>query len=133
MAAVGGASAPPILAPYDHDNPLQAYEAVSAFVMQMLDRVSELYSAIPFKDEDDVFSLDLQADWLKRPLTIGVRARPGDTETDVIDWMSGALIGSDTALTGTKDRRVLGSARLRLVRAEERDLTARRRVVWFAF
>lgn len=131
MAAVGGASAPPILGAYDHDDPRQAYEAVSAFVMQMLDRVSELYTAIPFKEEEGVYTLDLQADWLKRPLTLGVRARPGETETDVIDWMAGALIGSVSAIPGMQDRRVLGSARLRLDRDEALDLTPTRGVVLF--
>lgn len=131
MAAVGGASAPPVLATYDHDDPGQAFEAVSAFIMQMLDRVSELYTAIPFNDGDKGFTLDMQSDWLKRPLTIGVRARPGETETDVIDWMGGALIGSASAIPGMQDRRVLGSARLRLDRDEALDLTPTRGVVLF--
>lgn len=131
MAAVGGASAPPILLTYDHADPRQAYESVSAFIMQMLDRVSELYTAIPFKEEEGVYTLDVQADWLKRPLTLGVRARPGDTETDIIDWMAGALIGSQSAIPGMQDKRVLGSARLRLDRDEALDLTPTRGVVLF--
>ncbi|NMM44342.1 type VI secretion system baseplate subunit TssK [Rhodospirillaceae bacterium KN72] len=131
MTAVGGALVPPVLAAYDHDDPRISYAAACDFIVQMLDRISESYTAIPFIEEDGIFSLKLEQDWCDDDLTVGVRARPEATESDVIAWMEGALVGSESVITPMRERRVLGAPRHRIDREQALDLVPTRGVVLF--
>lgn len=131
MTAVGGALVPPALPAYDHDDMRASFDAAVQFAIQMLDRVSEAYIAIPFAEEAGVFRLTLDAAWCDEALTVGVRARPEMTEPDVIAWIEGALIGSEPMLESMQERRVLGAGRRRIDRDEALDLTPTRGVVLF--
>lgn len=131
MTVVGGALVPPVLAPYDHDNPRAAFAAACEFATQMLDRISETYTAIQFEEADGVFSLTLDPEWCEEDLTIGVRARAEMTEADVIAWMESALVGSDSVIRAMRERRVLGAPRARIDREEALDVVPTRGVVLF--
>lgn len=131
MVVVGGAQVPPPLDAYDHDDPKRSFDAAIQFAIQMLDRVSESYTAIPFTDADNVFSLVLEESWYTDSLTVGVRARPEMTEQDVIAWIEGALIGTESTLPTMRETRVLGAARAQLDRDRTLDLVPTRGVVLF--
>ncbi len=131
MTAVGGALVPPSLPTYDHDDMRASFEAAIQFAIQMLDRVSEAYVAIPFAEKDGVFDLTIDPAWCDEALTLGVRARAGMTEPDVIAWMESALIGSQPTLTSMQERRVLGAGRRRIDRDQALDLVPTRGVVLF--
>ncbi|MEQ8442974.1 MAG: type VI secretion system baseplate subunit TssK [Alphaproteobacteria bacterium] len=131
MATVGGAMVPPQLPQYRHDNPRKAYDAASGFVIQMLDRVSEAYTALPFQEADGIFSLKIEPDWCDDDLTIGVRARREMTEADVIEWMNNALIGSESVINAMRERRVLGAERHKIDREGSLDIVPTRGVVLF--
>ncbi|MAX47758.1 MAG: type VI secretion system baseplate subunit TssK [Rhodospirillaceae bacterium] len=131
MTAVGGALVPPMLPSYDHNDPKAAFSAACDFVIQMLDRVSEAYTAIPFEEADGVFSLKIDPAWCDDDLTIGVRARAEMTEADVIAWMDVALVGSDSVIKPMRERRVLGAPRHRIDREQALDVVPTRGVVLF--
>ncbi len=131
MTAVGGALVPPVLPPYDHDDPRAAFTATCDFVIQMLDRVSEAYTAIPFAESDGIFSLKIEPDWCDDDLTIGVRARAEMNEADVIAWVDSALIGSESVIKPMRERRVLGAPRHRIDREQALDVVPTRGVVLF--
>lgn len=131
MTAVGGALVPPSLPAYDHDDMKASFDAAIQFAIQMLDRVSEAYIAIPFSEEEGVFKLTLDPSWCDDALTLGVRARPEMTEPDVIAWMESALIGVEGVLTSMQERRVLGAGRRRIDRDQALDLVPTRGVVLF--
>lgn len=131
MTAVGGAMVPPSLPGYDHNDPKTCFTAAHDFVIQMLDRISEAYTALPFSEADGVFMLKLEPEWCDEDLTIGVRAKPEMTEADVIAWMEAALIGSESVLNPMRERRVLGAPRHRIDREKALDVVPTRGVVLF--
>ena len=131
MTAVGGGAVPPVLPAYDHADPLVSFQAAQRFAFQMLDRISESYRAVAFEQIDGGFALDLKPEWVGESLTVGLRARPGQTEIDVIAWMEGALAGDMRALSSMRERRVLGAGRRRIDRDQALDLAPSRGVVLF--
>ncbi len=131
MVIVGGAGLSPAFDAYDHTNPLKSFTEAIDFAVRMLDRVSEAYTAIPFTDADDVFSLVLEEAWCRDDLTIGVRARHDMTEQDVVAWVDAALIGTESALPEIEETRVLGASRVQLERERALDLVPTRGVVLF--
>lgn len=131
MTAVGGALVPPALAGYDHDNPRAVFADAHDFVIQMLDRISEAYTALPFAEADGVYTLKIEPDWCDDDLTVGVRARAEMSEADVIEWMEAALIGSESVITPMRQRRVLGAPRHRIDRETALDVVPTRGVVLF--
>lgn len=131
MVIVGGVRIPPTLEAYDHDDPLKSFNDAIGFAVRMLDRVSEAYTAIPFTDADDVFSLVLEEAWCEDGLIVGVRARHGMTEQEAIAWVEGALIGTESSLPDIEETRVLGAERVQLERERALDLVPTRGVVLF--
>ena len=131
MTAVGGALVPPALPAYDHNDPRSSFAAAHDFVVQMLDRISEAYMALPFAEADGIFSLKTEPEWCDDDLTIGVRARADMTESDVIAWMDTALIGSESVITPMRAKRVLGAPRHRIDREKALDVVPTRGVVLF--
>lgn len=131
LTAVGGGTLPPVLPPYDHDDALACFRRAADFAQRMLDRVSELYQAIPFNATDTGFALPLRPDWAEGGLVVGARAGTGASELDVIAWMDGALIGDARAQATMRERRVLGAARARIDRDEALDVAPSRGMVLF--
>lgn len=131
VAVLGGTQAPPLFAAYDHNDPMTGFEAVTSFISQMLDRISDRYKAIPFQESNGAFTLDLHEDWLDHALVIGVRARQEQTDADVVAWMEGALIGSEPIISTMTDRRLLGAGRRLVERDDGLGLTPSRGVALF--
>lgn len=128
VAVLGNQPVPPRLAAYNHNDPLRAFAEVRRIVFNAAEEgVHETFSAYPFHYESDRFGLVFDPAWAGRPLVLGVRARPGTTEKESIDWMEGALIGSQSRLAGLRKNRVRGADRRRIDSAGDlvpgRDVT----------
>ena len=50
----------------------------------------------------------LKTDWIDTRLVVGLRGQP---EKDLVAWMNGAVIGSQSAYASLRERRVLGAVR----------------------
>lgn len=112
-------SVPPAPVPYRHADLRSSFDVLLTQVGSMLEAVSQTYREIKFTLENGNFSLTIPPEWLGERLVIGVR---GHAEREIIAWMDGALIGSDTVLGGLREKRILGAARARIERAEEMGL-----------
>ena len=123
-----GAVPPPPVA-YRHTDLHATFTTLVALVDGMLEAVSQSYRELKFKYEDGVFSHEIEPAWLGERLIIGVRAQ---SERDLLAWMEGALIGSDTILGPLREKRVLGAQRMRIERAEELGLDAGTGIALFA-
>jgi type VI secretion system protein ImpJ len=131
IAAVGSGLIPAVLEPYDHNNLRASFEQAKEFIFRMIDEgILETHTPIPFGFENGVFGLGLEESWLTKTLTIGVRARAGMTEKDLIGWIEESLIGSSSKLESMKKKRILGAARTRI--EGDRELIPARGVVLFA-
>ena len=74
---------------------------------------------IKFTLDNGAFSLAIDPQWMGERLVVGAR---GPSEREILAWMDGALIGSDTVLAGLREKRILGAARSRIERADELGL-----------
>ena len=131
-AGVGGATLPPLLPPYQHEDALASFERAVRFILTMVDQVQLNYAVLPFRFANAVFSLQLESGWLGDSFTLGVRGGQGVRESDVINWIDGALIGSAVLAQSMRERRVLGPARRRIDRDDGLDLVAPRGVMLFS-
>ncbi len=107
---------PPVPPPYDHANPLGALHPLLESLQDTLLEVSQDYRELKFEFRHGAFELGLQADWLGQRLVVGLRGQP---EKDLITWMSGAIVGSQSAYASLRERRVLGASRAPIESADE--------------
>jgi type VI secretion system protein ImpJ len=120
VAALGRGLVPPVLAPYDHNDLFFPFKQAKDFIFRMIDEgILETHTPIPFDLENGIFSLTLEEGWMTQNLVIGVKARHGTTEKDVLAWISESLIGSSEKIESMKDKRILGASRKRIEGDEE--------------
>lgn len=112
----------PIMPPaYDHADTAPAFDAVLTALADLVGEVSQEWKTCVFGFDGQAFSLAMQAEWLGARLVIGLRGQP---EREATQWMTGAVIGSQTVWTSLTDRRVLGAPRSRIDAAPELGLRA---------
>ena len=111
----------PVPPAYDHANPLAALNPVLVALQEALQEVSQAYREHKFDYRHGAFELVLQAEWVDKQLVVGLRGQP---EKDLVAWMSGAVIGSQSTYASLRERRVLGAARAPIEAAEELGVRA---------
>ena len=99
---------PPVPPAYEHADPLASLQPVLLALQDALQEVSQAYREHKFEYRHGAFELTLQADWVDVQLVVGLRGQP---EKDLIAWMNGAVIGSQSAYASLRERRVLGAVR----------------------
>lgn len=129
LSLLRAGAVPPPPVPYRHTDLHATFATLVAEIDDMLEAVSQAYREIKMKYEDGVFSHLIEPAWLDERLVIGVRAQ---SERDLLAWMEGALIGSDSILGPLREKRVLGAQRARIDRAEELGLDAGTGITLFA-
>jgi type VI secretion system protein ImpJ len=129
LSLLRAGAVPPAPTPYRHTDLHATFATLVADIDGMLDAVSQSYRELKMKYEDGVFTHLIEHAWLGERLVIGVRAQ---SERDLLAWMEGALIGSDTILGPLREKRVLGAQRMRIERAEELGLDAVAGIALFA-
>lgn len=129
LSLLRAGAVPPAPSPYRHIDLRTTFEALIALLGSMLEAVSQTYRELKFKYEDSVFTHGMEPGWLSERLVIGAR---GQSERDLLAWMEGALIGSESILGPLREKRVLGAQRMRIERAEELGLDAGPGIVLFA-
>ena len=101
---------------YDHSDPLSVFNPVLEALQDSLLEVSQEYRENKFEYRHGAFELNLRPEWLDKQLIMGLRGQP---EKDLLVWMNGAIIGSQSAYASLRERRVLGASRLPIEVAEE--------------
>ena len=99
---------PPVPPEYDHADPLATLSPVLAALQSALDEVSQDYREIKFEFRHGAFELMLMGDWATPHLIVGLRGQP---ERELVAWMDGAVVGSQSAYGSLRERRVLGADR----------------------
>jgi type VI secretion system protein ImpJ len=115
LAAVGRGLVPPVLDPYDHDDPYASFSRARDFIFRVVDEgILESFTAFPFYLEKGVFNLSFDEEWRARRLVLGVRGQPDTSDAEVAAWVQQCLIGSKGRMPGLRDRRILGAKRERV-------------------
>ncbi len=112
LAAIGEGSIPPAFLAYEHLDPLRSFEAVFSFIEGVLEQgFSEAYTRVPLQPDAGGFSTRFLQKWMDRELVLEVRGRPGTTRQQVLGWMAGCRIGTDSRHRLMRETRTLGSRR----------------------
>ncbi|MDO9360336.1 MAG: type VI secretion system baseplate subunit TssK, partial [Polaromonas sp.] len=112
---------PPVPPEYDHADPLAVLNPILAALQDSLLEVSQEYREHKFEYRHGAFEILLQPEWLDRQLVVGLRGQP---EKDLVAWMNGAIVGSQSAYASLRERRVLGAMRAHIEVADELGVRA---------
>jgi type VI secretion system protein ImpJ len=112
---------PPVPPVYNHADPLATFQPLLQSVQDALAEVSQDYREHKFEFRHGAFELVLQPEWLGERLVVGLR---GQSEKDLLAWMEGAIVGSQSAYASLRERRVLGAQRSAIEAAEELGVRA---------
>lgn len=119
MATLKPGALPGIPQAWNQADPGQALEPLLQAVESALGEVSQSWRTLPFRLEQDRYTLDLPSGLLGQRLVVGLR---GMAERELVAWMSMAVIGSASVWASLGDRRVLGAARKPIDEAPELGL-----------
>ena len=102
----------PLFTPYQHNSIFQSFDQVISFVASMIEIIQENYTALPFGQYDRVFSIELPPQNSEPTFLISLRGTPTFGSPDLVQWLSGTIIASESFLKNVRDRRILGASRL---------------------
>lgn len=83
--------------------------------------ISQEYREHKFEYRHGAFEISLLPEWVDKQLVVGLRGQP---EKDLIAWMNGAIVGSQSAYASLRERRVLGAVRSPIEVAQELGVRA---------
>lgn len=114
---------------YDHAFPDAAFTPLLESLEESVADISQDHLMHLFEFDAGLFKLDMQADWVSPRLVLGLRGKP---DKDLMAWMEGAVIGTQSTWASLRERRVLGAARQCIEAAPELGLRASSGYVLFA-
>lgn len=112
---------PPVPPEYDHADPRATLAPVLDALQASLDEISQDYREFKFEYRHSAFEIVLQTEWMTPKFVIGLKGQP---ERELIAWMSGSIIGSQSAYASLRERRVLGAERVFIESALELGVRA---------
>jgi type VI secretion system protein ImpJ len=131
VATLGGRLDPPLFHPYDHDDLADTFEEVLAYIRGKVEAgAASSFTVHAFTYEDGVFRINFDPAWATKRLVLGMRGRPGMTESELTRWGMESVIGSDSLMDSLRRNRVRGARRSLIERDE--DLVPPRDVLLFS-
>ncbi|HQS00209.1 MULTISPECIES: type VI secretion system baseplate subunit TssK [unclassified Polaromonas] len=112
---------PPVPPEYDHADPLAVLNPVLEALQDSLMEISQEYREHKFEYRHGAFEINLLPEWVDKQLVVGLRGQP---EKDLVAWMNGAIVGSQSAYASLRERRVLGAMRSHIEVAQELGVRA---------
>ncbi|HEX6903565.1 MAG TPA: type VI secretion system baseplate subunit TssK [Thermoanaerobaculia bacterium] len=117
VAALGHGMTPPVFPPYDHADPMAAFDRLRDFILRVVaEAVSESYTPFRFYFDQGAYNLPFAEDWRDLSLVLGFRGQDGVDESEVETWVESSLIGSQDLMPAMRDKRILGARRKRIER-----------------
>lgn len=110
---------PPTFSPYDHYDLQSSYMEILTYIDHALgEGVQQTYIPIRFRRTEEGFALLFEEEWRDRDLILGVRGRPEQSEQDIQQWGTHALIGAANRIDEMRERRILGVRRASIDEAD---------------
>lgn len=131
VAGLHPAQIPPLIEPYDHNNLLTTYSRLIEYILDMINRIQEEYTVVPFRLDDRTFSLALRDNWFNNQLIMGAKVSLGMSIRELNQWIEQCVIVTDSAVMGAMDSRVLGASRRIIDSPDEIRLLPSKGVVLF--
>jgi type VI secretion system protein ImpJ len=134
VASLDGKFDPPLFHPYDHDDLAATFKQVFDYIKGKVEAaVASTFTvhAFTYDQSEGVFSIKFKPEWANKRLVLGMRARPGMSESELARWgLEECVIGSRTKMDSLRRKRMSGA--LRAVIDRDDDLVPPRDVVLFS-
>ncbi|MDR3187297.1 MAG: type VI secretion system baseplate subunit TssK [Holosporaceae bacterium] len=102
----------PRLTVYDHNDLFFTFDGLLRSARNILNQLKQQYEIIHFEKEGSVFKLQIKKEWLgKEEIAIGVQKTFAMSSDDMLAWIAGMQIASESMLPAIRDKRVLGAER----------------------
>lgn len=119
LAAMNVEQSVPSLPKYDHENLYDTFVKLTSFCRESINYIKQPFVTIPFVKDNNVFFLKLDKSWLKgKEFFISVKKKLSQSDNELLHWIEGVQITSESSLTIVKNRRVLGATRKIVERGE---------------
>jgi type VI secretion system protein ImpJ len=97
---------------YDHNNIFATFNGLLQYATTIINNLKQRYDIIKFSKDGSIFKLTMKKEWLeKNEIFIGVQKPFSALNDDLINWINGAQIASESMTTAIRDRRILGADR----------------------
>lgn len=97
---------------YDHNNLFMTFDSILQYAKNILSALKQQYDIIPFEKDGAIFKLQMKKEWFEKDvISIGIQKRFASSDDEILSWISGVQIASESMLQMLKDRRVLGAER----------------------
>jgi type VI secretion system protein ImpJ len=120
---------PPVMPPYHHSDLSNSLLPIIHHIQSVLGTIEQAYATFLFNQRDRLFSLKLHKSYMTEKMFIGVRIPRGMTDLQLNDWISDAIIASDSAVDTVRSKRITGAKRSILRESELYDLMPSRGVI----
>jgi type VI secretion system protein ImpJ len=102
----------PRLPTYDHLNLFATFDGLLRYVKNILGEMRQQYDIMRFEKDGPMFKLQMKKEWLEKDeISIGIMKTFAASEGDVLAWINGLQIASESMIPLLRDRRVLGAER----------------------
>jgi type VI secretion system protein ImpJ len=134
VASLDGHFDPPLFRPYDHDDLAATFKEVLDFIRGKVEAaVASTFTVHRFDYDQSAgaFHIRFNPEWGKKRLVLGMRTRPGMSESELARWgVEECVIGSRSKMESLRRKRISGAPRAVIERDE--DLVPPRDVVLFS-
>ena len=110
---------PPILPAWNHAEPGTSLSPLLDILEGFVAEISQAWRTEVFTFNGEVFEIHLDGEWIGERLVVGMS---GQTDKELVAWMSGAVIGSSSVWGSLSDHRVLGATRKQVLEVPELGL-----------
>lgn len=109
----------PQLPIYNHDDLNTTFEGLIKYATGILLNLKQKYDVIKFTKDGNLFKIQMKKEWASNEeIYVGIQKKTSSTDDEIIGWIRGAQIASESMLSIIKDKRVLGAERKIMERGE---------------
>lgn len=97
---------------YDHNNLFMTFNGMLQYAKSILGALKQQYDIVHFEKDGSIFKLQMKKEWLEKDeISIGIQKKFASSDDDILNWINGSQIASESMLQMLKDRRILGAER----------------------
>lgn len=102
----------PMMPVYDHNDLYATFHGMLDYAKNILNALKQKYYIVRFDKDGATFKLQMKKEWLEKDeIAIGIRRHFSTTEDEILGWIKGLQIASESMMSAIRDRRILGAER----------------------
>ncbi|MDR2158392.1 MAG: type VI secretion system baseplate subunit TssK [Holosporaceae bacterium] len=102
----------PKLPVYDHNDLFKTFDGMLKYARDLLSYLKQRYEIVRFDKEESIFKLQMKKEWLQKDeIAIGIQKTFASSDDEILNWINGVQIASESMLPMIRDKRVLGAER----------------------